>query len=436
MLKKLHIDKETLRKFIIVCITSEFIYYVYAVKNTLYTPYREMLGLSNTQLGMVLTVQGWIAFFGGIPSAWVLNRFSARNLQAINLALSGLTCFYMISGSVTYTGMLIVGVIWGFTLEAFYWGAVTKSVRCMFPDEKQGIAFGSMEMTRGLTNVIENMIFVALFAALGESLFGMRVIMGITGGLLIVFGLLVYKLLPDENYLKSETNAGKNKESFKAILTCLKMPQLWLCGFMGMGVYAVYMGTSYFQPFLEDIFMVPTLLVSIFAIVSTAYVRMFSGPVSGVIANNKFHSSANWMRILFGTGICMLIAIIAMPKTAHLVWPVTILLVVLQIVVFMLRGVYYAPIGESGIPREYSGSAMAIAILLIQSPMCWASAVYGNLIDKYNGGIQGYKTIFIIMASLYGIGFIASWILSSYIKKHGLKVNLDTQSEDKAISEA
>ncbi len=428
MLKKLNIDKETLRKFIIVCITSEFIYFVYAAKNVLYTPYINMLGLTDSQLGMVLTVQGWVAFFGGIPSSWVLNRFSARNLQAINLALSGLTCFYMISPAVTYGGMLVVGVIWGFTLEAFYWGAVTKSVRCMFPDEKQGIAFGSMEMTRGLTGVVENMIAVAIVAAVGEQVFGMRIVMGIAGALLIIFGLLVFKLLPAESYLKSETASGKNKESFKAIITCLKIPQLWLCGFMGMGVYAVYMGTSYFQPFLEDIYQVPTLLVSIFAIVGSSYVRMFAGPVSGVIANNKFHSSANWMRVLFATGIAMLVAIIAMPKSASFIWPVTIMLIILQIVVYMLRGVYYAPIGESGIPREVSGSAMAIAILLIQSPMCWASAVYGKLIES--GTMSGYKTVFIIMASLYAVGFAAAMILSAYIKKHGLKVNIESKSED------
>ena len=428
MLKKLNIDKETLKKFIIVCITSEFIYFVYAAKNVLYTPYINMLGLTDSQLGMVLTVQGWVAFFGGIPSSWVLNRFSARNLQAINLTLSGLTCFYMISPAVSYGGMLVVGVIWGFTLEAFYWGAVTKSVRCMFPDEKQGIAFGSMEMTRGLTGVVENMIAVAIVAAIGEQIFGMRVVMGIAGVLLIIFGILVFKLLPAENYLKSETASGKNKESFKAILTCLKIPQLWLCGFMGMGVYAVYMGTSYFQPFLEDIYQVPTLLVSIFAIVGSSYVRMFAGPVSGVIANNKFHSSANWMRLLFATGIAMLVAIIVMPKSAAFIWPVTIMLIVLQIVVYMLRGVYYAPIGESGIPREVSGSAMAIAILLIQSPMCWASAVYGKLIES--GTMEGYKTVFVIMASLYAVGFVAAMILSNYIKKHGLKVNIESGAED------
>lgn len=430
MFKKLHIDKQTLTKFILVCISSEMIYYVYAAKNAMYTPYREMLGLTNTQLGMVLTVQGWVAFFGGIPSAWVLNRFSARNLQAINLALSGLTCFYMISPFVSYGGMLVVAVIWGFTLEAFYWGAVTKSVRCMFPDDSQGIGFGSMEFTRGLTNVVENMIFVALFAALGSTLFGMRTVMAITGVLLILFGFAIYKLLPEEEYLKSVTTTGKNKESLKGAIACLKIPQLWLCGFMGMGVYAVYMGTSYFQPFLEDVFGVPTLLVSIFAIASTSYVRMFVAPVSGTIGNNKFPSISHWMRILFAVGIIVIAAIVIMPKSVALVWPVTILMVVLCVVCFMLRGVYYAPIGESGIPKEVSGSAMAIAILLIQSPMCWASLVYGSLIDKYNSGIQGYKIIFIIMGSLYAIGFIASTILVKYINKHGKKVDLNLAAED------
>lgn len=434
MLKKLHVNSATLKKFLIVCISSEFIYYVYAIRNTLYTPYREMLGLSNTQLGMVLTIMGWVAFFGGIPSAWVLNRFSARKLQAINLSLSGLTCFYMISGKVTYAGMLVVGVIWGFTLEAFYWGAVTKSVRCMFADDRQGIAFGSMEMTRGLTNVIENMIFVSVFAWMGETLFGMRVIMGIVGILLILMAVGVWVLLPEEEYLHSVTHTGKNKESLKGAIACLKIPQLWLAGFMGMGVYAVYIGTSYFQPFLEDIFNVPTILVSIFAIVSTSYVRMFAGPVSGVIGNKVFKSTAYWMRILFAIGVLMLIGIVASPKTAGMVWTVTILLVVLQVVVFMLRGVYYAPIGESGIPREVSGSAMAIAILLIQSPMCWAYVVYAALIDRYNSTIVGYKWMFIVMACLYGVGFIASSILIAVIKKRGLKVNVAVKAEDKKTS--
>ena len=44
MLKKLGIDKETLRKFIIVCITSEFIYFVYAAKNVAATISTKLMG--------------------------------------------------------------------------------------------------------------------------------------------------------------------------------------------------------------------------------------------------------------------------------------------------------------------------------------------------------------------------------------------------------
>lgn len=141
MFKKLQFDRKVLAQFLIICIGSESIYFMYAIKNVLYTPYREMLGLTNGQLGFVLSMMGMVAFFGGIPSAWVLNRFSARKLMSINLVITGLTGFYLVSGMVTYAGMLVVGVIWGFSMEAFYWGAVTKSIRCLASEDKQGIAF-------------------------------------------------------------------------------------------------------------------------------------------------------------------------------------------------------------------------------------------------------------------------------------------------------
>ncbi|MDR2109854.1 MAG: MFS transporter [Spirochaetaceae bacterium] len=422
MLGKLNLKPGLVKQFLIVCIGSEAIYHMYAIRNVLFNPYRDMLGLTNTQLGLVLSVMGMVAFFGGIPSAWVLNRFSARRLMSINLIITGLTGFYMISPFVSFPGMMVVGVIWGFSMEAFYWGAVTKSIRCLAPDDKQGIAFGTMEFTRGLVSMGLNIFAVSVFAFFSESLFGIRVTVGIVGAFLILMGILTRILLPEEDFLKSETPAGKSKESLQGVIKCLKTPQLWLAGFMGMGVYAVYMGCSFFLPFLQDVLMVPVLLVAIFGIASTNWVRMASGPISGFMANKLFKSSTALMRILFLIGIIFLAVIIIIPKNTIAVWPITILLIILQVVVYMLRGVYYAPIGESGIPKSISGSAMAVSILLIQSPMLWAFALYGYLIDKYPGG-KGFSIIFIIMISLYGVGFIASDILLRIIKKQGIKVD-------------
>lgn len=426
MLKKLGFTGDVLRKFLIVCVGSEAIYFMYAIKNVLYNPYREMLGLTNTQLGFVLSMMGMVAFFGGIPSAWVLNRFSARKLMSINLVVTGLTGIYMVSGMVTYGGMLVVGVIWGFSMEAFYWGAVTKSVRCLAPDDKQGIAFGTMELLRGLTNFILSSIATGIFVTVGETIFGIKIALGGAAIFLILMGVVTFIMMPEEQFLKADTAEGKNKESMDGVIKCLKTPQLWLIGFMGMGVYAVYMGCSYFLPFLEDVMAVPVALVAVFGIASSNWVRMISGPISGFAANTLFKSSASLMRALFVAGIAILAVIIAVPKTSGMVWPVTILLIILQIVVYMLRGVYYAPIGESGIPKNISGSAMAVAILLIQSPMLWGFAVYGMIIDKFPAQ-KAYSYIFIIMITLYGVGFIASSILCSMVKKKGVKIENSEQ---------
>lgn len=432
MFKKLNLDKKVLMQFLITCIGSEAIYYMYAIKNVLYTPYREMLGLTNTQLGFVLSMMGLVAFFGGIPSAWVLNRFPARDLMSFNLIVTGLTGFYLVSGAVTYAGMLVVGVIWGFSMEAFYWGAVTKSIRCLADEDKQGIAFGSMEFTRGLVNFILNTIATGIFVYFGEKTWGVRVALGGAAAFLIVMGILTYLFIPKEEFLKSETSSGKNKESFQGVIKCLKIPQLWLIGFMGMGVYATYLGCSYFLPFLEDVMAVPVALVAVFGIASSNWVRMASGPISGFIGNKHFKSSASLMRILFLVGMLVLAAIIVVPKQKSMVWPITILLIVLQIIVYMLRGIYYAPVGESGIPKEVSGSAMAVAILLIQSPMLWAFAAYGSIIDKYEAN-KAYTIIFTIMLCLYGVGFIASSILCRMVKKKGLRVNMEGEETVESI---
>jgi len=429
MLKKMNLDKNMIRQFLLICIGSEAIYFMYSIKNILYTPFREMLGLSNTQLGFVLSMMGMIAFFGGIPSAWVLNRFSARKLMSINLVLTGLTGFYMISGTVTYPGMLVVGVIWGFSMEAFYWGAVTKSIRCMAPDDKQGIAFGSMEFTRGLVNFIIASMAVAIFVYMGETMLGVQIAMGIVASFIILMGILTWFFVPEEDFLKSSSPLGKSKESLKAVVKCLKIPQLWLIGFMGMGVYSVFIGVTYFLPFLEEVMMVPVTLVAIFGIASSNWVRMASGPTSGLLANKLFHSSASLMRLLFLVGVVLIGILIVIPKTVSMVWPVLIILILLQVAVYMLRGIYYAPIGESGIPKEMSGSAMAVAILLIQSPMFWGFALYGSILDMYPKE-TAYTIIFSIMGALYLVGFVAASILLGIIKKRGLKVNVESVIED------
>ena len=76
----------------------------------------------------------------------------------------------------------------------------------------------------------------------------------------------------------------------------------------------------------------------------------------------------------------------------------------------MLRGVYFAPIGEMGIPRDISGAAMSIASIIGYSPAFWAYWLIGWFIDSYPGK-QGYSYVFILMVVAAAVGFAGSCFL-------------------------
>ena len=143
---------------------------------------------------------------------------------------------------------------------------------------------------------------------------------------------------------------------------------------------------------------------------------MIISPVIGIMANRIFKHSAYMMRTLYIVGILFLFVIVAVPYNETLVTLVTILLIIIKIIIFMMRTFYYTVVGEMGIPLSISGAAMAIIIFLTQSPMVWAFAVYGNLIERLEPS-QAYRCIFFIMLLLAFVGLIAASVLCSMIKK-------------------
>jgi MFS family permease len=423
MLSKLNFNKKILFNFILIALGSEAIYFLYAIKNVLYNPYRDALVLTNGQLGFGLSLYGIVSTIAYIPCGWFMDRFSSRKMMAINLVLTGLTGFYLIAVP-SYLSFLVICCIWGFTMEALYWSAVLKSVRCLAKDTSQGKAFGSLELARGTVNLLLNAGAVAIFAAFGEKLVGIKVALGISSVLIILFGILTWIFIPEEDYLHTNKASEKNKLALKGLIKCLKLPELWLIGLQGCGVYTIYIALTYFLPFLQDVYKVPVFWVAIFGMFTSNIVRMISAPVSGLLGDNLLKSATKIMRILFAFDIIFLGAVILMPKRPSFTIPAMILLILVTITVYMLRGVYYAPVGESGIPKEMSGSAMSVAIVLVQSPMFWAFAVFGNILDKYKPA-QSYPKIFTIMLIFAFIGIIAGSALIALNKKKNKNVTAD-----------
>lgn len=97
---------------------------------------------------------------------------------------------------------------------------------------------------------------------------------------------------------------------------------------------------------------------------------------------------------------------------------------VFSFVIFISRSVMFAPIGEANIPKDFSGSAMAVASFLAYSPIFWAYGLNGYLLDiNKDNPAQGYYYIFLIALISSAVGAICAIILYKLTKLKKSKEN-------------
>ncbi|MCT4595446.1 MAG: MFS transporter [Anaeromicrobium sp.] len=415
IIRKLNFDKKTLLHFMVVAVGSQLMYAINSIRSVLYEPFKEALGVNNAQLGFLLSLIGIVSTIMYVPGGWFQDRFSNRKLLSINLFITGICGFYLAIAP-SYNGALMVFALFGLTQEAFYWAAVLKSIRTIAPDDKQGTAFGALELVRGGTEFATNGLAILIFSVVGQSVLGVKVALGVDSALIIIMAIITWVILPEEIYIKAETAKEKNKLALKGLIKVLSMPEVWFVGITAGGIYTIYIGLTYFLPFLQNVYHIPVGMVAIFGLVNTSVTRMISSPLAGLIGDNKFKSSTHFMRLALGVTIIFLGMIIIVPKKEAFMIPALIILMGITILCYMLRGVYYAPIGELNMPKAVSGSAMSVAAFLGYSPMFWAYATYGSMIDKYDPSIA-YNRIYMIQLCFAVTGFIISHLLCKRIEK-------------------
>ena len=174
----------------VVAIGSQLIYSMNAVRSVLYEPFREALGVTNTQLGFLLSLIGIVSTIMYVPGGWFMDRFSNRKLLSVNMLITGI-CGYYLAMAPNYGGLLFVFALFGITQEAFYWAAVLKTIRTIAKDDKQGTAFGGLELVRGSTEFATNALAVLIFTLVGHSVFGVKVALAIDSTLIILMEYLL-----------------------------------------------------------------------------------------------------------------------------------------------------------------------------------------------------------------------------------------------------
>lgn len=403
-------SKIDFKKYLIVFIIASGTTVMYSLpylKSTFYDPMRAALGLDHQQLGNLISMYGILATILYFPGGFLADKFSAKKLLSFSLVSSGLLGLYF-GTFPSYTSLLFIFAAWGVTTILTFWAASMKVIRMLGDKSEQGKLFGFNEGLSGIAGVVVSFIGLYLFETFADVTVGFRYVVWLYSGLSILCGVILLFVI------KEKVVEGADKISFKEILSAVTMPKAWLIGGIIFSTYMVFSSLTYLNPYLSEIFMISSALMGTLAIIRTYAIKMGASPLAGIIVD-KVGSSTKVLFIGFILIAICEVLFLVIPRETNLLFLAVLNMLVLSVLLFGFRGIYFATVAESNIPQEKTGAVIGLASFVGFSADAFFYTMVGGWLDK---GESGYTYLFALCLGCAILGLICCYALGQLNKKN------------------
>ena len=190
--------------FTILTISGGVAFKLSSMKDMFYVPMQEFMGLSNTEIGMALSVYGIVQTIGLIAGIYVCDMFNKKYMIGCSLIGLGIVGVYL-STFPGYFGFLVSFGVMAILAEVTYWPVVLKAIRLLGDEKIQGRMFGFLEMGRGVVDVIVAFSALAIFKSMGEGAFALRMGILFLAGITVLAGILCLIFVPDDEKKQMKT---------------------------------------------------------------------------------------------------------------------------------------------------------------------------------------------------------------------------------------
>ena len=384
------------------------IYFLPYLRWTFYDTLFEAVGLTNTQFAATLSAYGVTSMIFYAPGGYLADKFSPRKMLTFAFAATGLLGLWF-STFPGFISQMIIYSLWGIIGTALFWSAMLKVTNGLGSGEEQGRMFGLLEGGRGVVNVIISFVALYFYSKLGETVAGVTGI--VIGGCILCFlgAVLTWFVVPDK------INASTDKIQFKDVGKVLKLPAVWIIAIIVLSCYSVYIGSTYLTPYMTEVLGVSATISGAIAIVRSYVLQFAGGPTGGFIAD-KIGSVTFVISVCFVIIALALAGFVILPSNSSVMMVAVVLMLLFCVAIFAMRGIYFAPVDESGVPKNLVGTAIGVISVIGFFPDVYMNAVAGSLMDAFPGA-QGYKYLFIVMLAFSIVGTVASFILNGIVKK-------------------
>jgi sugar phosphate permease len=372
----------------------------------------EVFGFTNTQLGDMFAIYGIAAMIAYFPGGAVADRFSARSLMTTSLVATSIGGLYMatIPGAAE---MKILYGYWGISTIFLFWSALIRATRDWGGHDSQGVAFGVLEGGRGLVAASAAAIGVTILslylpenarlATDEEREAGFRTVVLFYSLLTILAAVFTWVAIPEE-----KRASDIEFDPLKNMGIVMRRPVVWAqaaiivcayCGYKGLDNYSLYAVQVLGMDEVEG-----ARLASY-----GAWTRPVAAILAGLIAD-RFNATRS-IQVMFVV-LCIAFGTwsMAAPSGSGLAI-VYVNFFLTYIVVYALRGIYFALLEENRTPKFLTGAAVGLVSLVGYTPDVFFGPITGRILDA-DPGIVGHQNYFLFLSgvSLVGVLMVA-WLV-------------------------
>ena len=401
----------------ILCFSGGIIFMLPFLREVYYIPVQEAFGYDNTEMGVHISVFGFVSLLTYFPGGWMADRFSPRKLMASGLLGMGLGGLYFATFPSFYAGVA-VHAFWGGCVSLVFWAAMIKATRNWASSGEQGRAFGILESGRGIAEVLSSTLFLAVFAWLGSTAQALSQVINLFAGTNILLAVLAWLILDD--VVEQKDDAGE-KVGLEEVIMVLKMPVVWLIAIVVMTAYSAYWGSYYFAPYASDAFGLSVVLGGAVG-VGKMWLKPFAAVAAGILADKFGVSKTVFITFLVLSAGFAVFGILPGGES----WLIMMLInaAIVSAAIFALRGIYFALLEEGGVDAAVTGTAAGVISAIGFTPDVFMPLVGGVLLDAYPGA-EGYRYFYLFIAMLCGVGTFASWRILDGVRAENSEIAHD-----------
>lgn len=371
----------------------------------------DVFQINNVQLGTMFSTYGIVAmisyFFGG-PIA---DKFQTKYLMSFALLLTGIGGFY-IASIPSFSALIFIYGFWGLTTILLFWAALIKATRAWGTSNNQGLSYGLLEGGRGA--------FAALIATFGLVIFSsffpegrditsiqkteaLQYIIRFAAIIVCASAILAWYFLPTSSN-NDLTTTTSHKTTLNQVITLLKKPRVWLQSIIILCGYVAYKVTDDFSLYAKDVLhFTDTESAGVGTI--ALWIRPLAAIIIGYFAD-KF--SASKMIVFCFSIICLTstsLGIGLLPANEYLFS--ILIIVIMAIGIYALRGLYFAITEESKIPLHQTGTLIGIISVVGYTPDIFMGPLIGYILDA-NPGAVGHQNLFFVLLGFATVGLFAA----------------------------